>query len=59
MYCVIMAAFCVGANMNFLTLVKRGVRVLSRDPAMVASPNIQLVFNHRGGAMLSVALPAV
>jgi hypothetical protein len=35
--------------MHQLTLLKRGVRVLSRDPARVVSTNVRLVFTHRGG----------
>ncbi len=35
--------------MNRTTLLERGVRVLSRDAAMVASPNVHMVFKHRGG----------
>ena len=41
--------FAYGANMNFETLSKRGVRCISRDPAMVVDPDVKMVFKHRGG----------
>ncbi|EFJ45496.1 hypothetical protein VOLCADRAFT_94220 [Volvox carteri f. nagariensis] len=41
--------FAYGANMNFLTLARREVRVLSRDPAFVVDPSIRLMFKHQGG----------
>ncbi|GFR51346.1 hypothetical protein Agub_g13769 [Astrephomene gubernaculifera] len=41
--------FAYGANMNFLTLARRGVRVLSRDPAFISDSAVRLVFKHRGG----------
>ncbi|GLC43153.1 hypothetical protein PLESTB_000857500 [Pleodorina starrii] len=41
--------FAYGANMNFLTLARREVRVLSRDPAFVVDSAVRLVFKHQGG----------
>ncbi|MEW5306203.1 MAG: hypothetical protein WDW38_009061 [Sanguina aurantia] len=35
--------------MNWETLSRRDVKVLSRDPATVKDPSIRLVFKHRGG----------
>ncbi|KXZ53059.1 hypothetical protein GPECTOR_8g53 [Gonium pectorale] len=35
--------------MNFLTLARREIRVLSRDPATVVDPAVRLVFKHQGG----------
>lgn len=42
--------FSYGANMSFSTLSRRGVRPLSRAPAVLVEPNIHVVFQHRGGA---------
>ncbi|GIL46584.1 hypothetical protein Vafri_3547 [Volvox africanus] len=44
-----LVTFAYGANMNFVTLARRGVKVLSRDPAFVVDPAVQLVFKHQGG----------
>ncbi|PNW79884.1 hypothetical protein CHLRE_08g370500v5 [Chlamydomonas reinhardtii] len=41
--------FAYGANLNFMTLARRDVKVLSRDPATVVDPAIHLVFKHQGG----------
>lgn len=41
----------LGANMNWETLSRRDVKVLSRDPATVKDPSIRLVFKHRGGGL--------
>lgn len=41
--------FAFGANMHVSTLVRRDVRVLSRDPCKVCSPDVRLRFRHRGG----------
>ncbi|KAG2428901.1 hypothetical protein HYH02_014223 [Chlamydomonas schloesseri] len=41
--------FAYGANLNFMTLARRDVKVLSRDPATVVEPAVQLVFKHQGG----------
>ncbi|KAG2445427.1 hypothetical protein HXX76_000048 [Chlamydomonas incerta] len=41
--------FAYGANLNFMTLARRDVKVLSRDPATVVDPAVHLVFKHQGG----------
>lgn len=41
--------FAYGANMNYLTLRRRGVSVASRDPARVVDGRYRVQFKHRGG----------
>lgn len=49
--------FAYGANMNYETLARRGVKVKSRDPAFVRDPTMRIVFKHRGGYSTLERLP--